>query len=98
MLQSKLLDEVSESRPLARLQEELEEQDDSSPALSSDATPIEGAVASSAGGEVQQNSHEGTQTQVQTSRKPLLNDNDHELDRLSRVSLGRFLILYSLAN
>lgn len=88
-MQSKLLDEVSESRPLARLQEELEEQGDSPPATSSDAVPSESVDASTSAGQGQQNGHEGQiQTQVETSRKPLLNDDDHELDRLSRVSLN----------
>ena len=82
LLQKKLMDDVSEARPLAKLQEQLEE----TGALDS------GAVRGTAGGDETAAQQEGKDVisesiqEVQPSRKPLLNNIDNELDRLARVS------------
>lgn len=87
LLQKKLLDDVSETRPLAKLQEEMEEDTDTLD------TATTGASA-----QAQTNDSNGTEGEdempptagqgaMMRHRKPLLNDNDHELDRLSRVRL-----------
>lgn len=89
-MQKKLLDEVSESRPLAKLQEELEEQSEAVPSTDTNDTSsddhakeeVEGSQTGDLERRPDQDAHAAP-----TLRKPLLNDNDHELDRLARVSL-----------
>jgi len=80
------MDDVSEARPLAKLQEQLEENavvaqegkgSDEPTALGSGA----GKAAEKVDSKPDMTGHE-----VQHSRKPLLNNVDNELDRLSRVS------------
>lgn len=94
LLQNKLLDDVSEARPLAKLQEELEEHDQGISALAPGTSEVEqgtnGTSISETRPEDQQQGHE---QQVQTKRKPLLNDNDHELDRISGVRLMRYELI-----
>jgi hypothetical protein len=79
------MDDVSEARPLAKLQEQLEENEvvaeetkKDGPTAGSEAVKIPEKVES----KPDMNGHE-----VQHSRKPLLNNIDNELDRLSRVSI-----------
>jgi hypothetical protein len=79
------MDDVSEARPLAKLQEQLEENE-----VVAEETKQDGSTAGSEAVKIAEkveskpdmNGHE-----VQHSRKPLLNNIDNELDRLSRVSI-----------
>jgi len=75
------MDDVSEARPLAKLQEQLEE--------STEVTATEeggdGQVAASGEAGRSEVKLESSPQEVQISRKPLLNNIDNELDRLARV-------------
>ena len=86
MLQKNLMDDVSEARPLAKLQEQLEESD----LLATEETKEDGPTASGSEAEKTAEKVESkpdmTGHETQHSRKPLLNNVDNELDRLSRVS------------
>lgn len=110
LLQQKLLDQVSEARPLAKLQEELEGQADPTTTTADQNSTTNATIeTSTAGGDGAKTangetgvtkSDDGDSTkeqnqQVAKPRKPLLNDNDRELERLSRVSV---LTLTSSAN
>ena len=76
------MDDVSEARPLAKLQEQLEES----------TVVAEGGDGQTGSGDAAGKSAEKVDSkpvmtghEVQHSRKPLLNNVDNELDRLSRV-------------
>jgi hypothetical protein len=80
------MDDVSEARPLAKLQEQLEE----SEVVATEETEKDGSTAGSEAEktvEKVESKPEMTSHEVQHSRKPLLNNVDNELDRLSRVSI-----------
>ena len=76
------MDDVSEARPLAKLQEQLEES-------TVEAEGGDGQTGSGSGAgktaEKVESKPDMTGHEVQHSRKPLLNNVDNELDRLSRV-------------
>ena len=76
----KLLDEVSEARPLAKLQEELEKKDDAEFAVATEGTETlaDGAKRE----EAKSTTPPGSPT---TPRKPLLNAFDDELIRVAGV-------------
>jgi hypothetical protein len=80
------MDDVSEARPLAKLQEQLEE------STAEEDVKKESAAQAKAGNEAgkiaekSESKPDMTSHEVQHSRKPLLNNVDNELDRLSRVS------------
>jgi hypothetical protein len=79
------MDDVSEARPLAKLQEQLEESEvveDVEKGSDGQANPGSEAEKTAEKVELKPDmiGHE-----VQHSRKPLLNNVDNELDRLSRV-------------
>jgi hypothetical protein len=79
------MDDVSEARPLAKLQEQLEE----SEVVAEEETKKDGPTAGSEAvktAEKVESKPDMTGHEVQHSRKPLLNNVDNELDRLSRVS------------
>jgi RNA polymerase II subunit A-like phosphatase len=83
LLQEKLMDDVSEARPLAKLQEELEEK-------------VEAGTSSSDSNKANEGPTNVSKTETiaagqpgQIARKPLLNNVDNELDRLSRVSYSQ---------
>jgi len=88
LLQKKLMDDVSEARPLAKLQEQLEE----STVVAEEEMGSDGATASESEvgktAERVESKPPVTGHEVQHSRKPLLNNVDNELDRLSRVSMN----------
>jgi hypothetical protein len=82
-MQKKLMDDVSEARPLARLQEQLEE--------ATIPVEVEESAAKAENGNAQGKKEDQSKTttpETLVSRKPLLNNVDNELDRLSRVSLN----------
>jgi RNA polymerase II subunit A-like phosphatase len=95
LLQKKLMDDVSEARPLAKLQEQLEE----SEVVATEETKKDGPTA---GNETEKTTEkveskpEMTGHEVQHPRKPLLNNIDNELDRLSRVSPYCFILFARL--
>jgi hypothetical protein len=79
------MDDVSEARPLAKLQEQLEENE-----VVAEETKKDGSTAGSEAeksAEKVESKPDMTGHEVQHSRKPVLNNIDNELDRLSRVSL-----------
>jgi RNA polymerase II subunit A-like phosphatase len=89
-MQAKLMDDVSEARPLAKLQEELEKDDDRpgvADAGKEDVLPEKEKEAVSSG---QADEEVATSSRSTTPpprhRKQLLNDDDRELDRVSLVS------------
>jgi hypothetical protein len=78
------MDDVSEARPLAKLQEQLEENE-----VVAEETRKDGSTAGNEAvkiAEKVESKPDMTGHEVQHSRKPLLNNVDNELDRLSRVS------------
>lgn len=81
------MDDVSQARPLAKLQEQLEE----STIVAEEEMGSNGATApeSEVGKTAEKVESKAVMTgqEVQHSRKPLLNNVDKELDRLSRVSI-----------
>ena len=81
------MDDVSEARPLAKLQEQLEESEvvATEEKNGSDEPTASDSEAGKAVEKVE-SKPDMTGHEVQHSRKPLLNDVDNELDRLSRVS------------
>jgi RNA polymerase II subunit A-like phosphatase len=87
LLQKKLMDDVSEARPLAKLQEALEEENAGvapevagSAADAATAEMDSGETKTAAGGAV------SPDQETHAPRKSLLNNVDHELDRLAKVS------------
>ena len=82
LLQQKLMDDVSEARPLAKLQEQLETGSEGSPDAGEGSGSVEGK-----GGLPSTNKPDDRDppTQAVRTRKPLLNNIDNELDRLSYV-------------
>jgi RNA polymerase II subunit A-like phosphatase len=91
LMQKKLMDDVSEARPLAKLQEQLEERDASAASGDSERAEAEpdGAVVENGKSSGQDTEPDGGSPvdapPAPPSRKPLLNNVDNELDRLSRV-------------
>lgn len=80
------MDDVSEARPLAKLQEQLEENAVvAQEGKGSDGPTASGSEAGKSAEKVD-SKPDMTGHEVQHSRKPLLNNVDNELDRLSRVS------------
>ncbi|KAK4683531.1 RNA polymerase II subunit A C-terminal domain phosphatase, partial [Tremellales sp. Uapishka_1] len=80
LLQTKLLDQVSEDRPLAKLQEKLEKEDE---AEAENGVSAESTIAPAS---------EGTEVPVSPEasrrRRQLLNDADNELKRIRKARLG----------
>jgi len=82
LLQQKLMDDVSEARPLAKLQEQLESDHGSSPETGKGSGSSEGGD----GAATDSKPHDqDPPAQAVRPRKPLLNNIDNELDRLSHV-------------
>ena len=82
LLQQKLMDDVSEARPLAKLQEQLESDHGSSPVAGV------GSGSSKGGDGLPTDTRPDNlnpPAQAVRPRKPLLNNIDNELDRLSHV-------------
>jgi RNA polymerase II subunit A-like phosphatase len=93
LLQKKLMDDVSEARPLAKLQEQLEESTvEEDVEKGSDGQAKAGSEAGMAA-DKSQSKPDMTSQEVHHSRKPLLNNVDNELDRLSRVSPFRSVLV-----
>lgn len=85
IIQAKLLDEVSEARPLAKLQRALEQEtteEESVVAVTAE-VGVEQENGATPDGETRSTTPPGSPTKA---RKPLLNAYDEELDRLSGVS------------
>jgi RNA polymerase II subunit A-like phosphatase len=84
LLHKKVLDDISQARPLAKLKEQLEHDagsPDEAGDTSQDIEGEDGAVQSDTTAEDQQ-----APAELVKRRKPLLNNIDNELDRLSHVS------------
>ena len=82
LLQQKLMDDVSEARPLAKLQEQLESDHERSPVAGEGSGSIEGGDGASTDNKPDD---QNPPAQAVRPRKPLLNNIDNELDRLSHV-------------
>ena len=83
--QTKMLDAVSEERPLAKLQEDLESESSASDRSDPGATADEKHSSKSPetnGSDVPMSSNGS----LATARRPLLNDDDDELQRVGKVS------------
>jgi RNA polymerase II subunit A-like phosphatase len=85
LMQKKLLDDISEARPLAKLQEQLDSDTDNPPEASAGIGKGENEAVES-----DTKPDQSLATQPVQRRKPLLNNIDNELDRLSHVH--RFLL------
>lgn len=82
LLQQKLMDDVSEARPLAKLQEQLESDSESSSVARVGSGSSEGGDGASTDNKPDDHN---PPAQAVRPRKPLLNNIDNELDRLSHV-------------
>jgi len=76
------MDDVSEARPLAKLQEQLESDSESSPVAGVGSGTAEGGDGASTDTKPED---QNPPAQAVRPRKPLLNNIDNELDRLSHV-------------
>ncbi|ORY28173.1 hypothetical protein BCR39DRAFT_535875 [Naematelia encephala] len=86
LAQSKLLDEVSESRPLAKMQEQLEQEEASGAAdstdIQADVENVDPTPISEHDGKTEPTTPPGS---PHRARKPLLNPHDHELERVANI-------------
>ncbi len=92
LIHAKLLDQVSEARPLAKLQEELENHQDGPEGLVERIAAADSASAddSTDSKDLLSASSDSGGSSLSTPRKPLLNDSDNELERISSVSLSNY--------
>lgn len=80
------MDDVSEARPLAKLQEALEEENASaSIRVDGSASNTEAAKVNDVGS-VKEGENKDAEGETHAPRKSLLNNVDHELDRLAKVN------------
>jgi hypothetical protein len=84
------MDDVSEARPLAKLQEQLEESSEVEDVEKGSVGPTPSGSEAVKIADKVESKPDMTGNEVQHSRKPLLNNVDNELDRLSRVGPYRF--------
>lgn len=112
LLQKKLMDDVSEARPLAKLQEALEEESSEIAETETTRTRTETGNSNSTAETTETVTDESGETifesdsspassdseESQARRKPVLNNEDHELDRLAKVSLDAPQLLWQKAD